>query len=143
MPTYRLIPKAEWEGAISALESAVAALRRCGSMTLPDMGSEAPAARANPRISAVSGTTGAPRRRARGVDGAALVQEVVDRVHAGGPRHVPKKFDRSGPTIADFVDVLANDEAFRVPVLIDLLSQYVELKDTRREAAGQIRTAVS
>ena len=141
MSTFRLVPEAEWERALGALESAVAALRRCGSMTLPEMGPETPAARGPRRMVAVSKTS--QPQRAGGVSGIERAREVIDRVDAGGARHVPQRFVRSGPTISDFVDVLANGGPFRVPDLVDPLRKYVELKDTRRIAAGQIRAAVA
>ncbi len=141
MVTYRLVPEDDWERTVSALEAAAAALRRSGRMTLPDMPAEAPRA-----VGASGRTSAAPRRRkamkrARG-DGAALARQVVERVDAGGTRHTPTKFNSTGPTIADFVFVLGNGGPFRVGDLAEPLRRYVALKDMRRKAAGQIRTAV-
>lgn len=140
MVTYRLVPEDDWERTVSALEAAAVALRRSGRMTLPDMPAEAP------RAVGTSGRTSPapPRRkakRARG-DGAALARQVVERVDAGGARHTPTKFNSTGPTIADFVFVLGNGGPFRVGDLVEPLRRYVALKDMRRKAAGQIRTAV-
>ena len=135
MPNYRLVPEGDWERAMSALESATAALQRCGRMLVPDMPSETRTASPSRRRRAAS--------RARAGDRLELAREVVDRVDAGGPRHVPKIFDRSGPTISDFVMVLTTEEPFKISNLIDPLRRYVELKEARRAAAGQVRPAVA
>ena len=133
MATYRLIPEDDWERAMSALEDAIARLRVCGHMTLPDV---PPASSSRRRSAAAHGGS-------RGADGVVLAREVVDRVDAGGPRHVPKQFDRTGPKIADFVAILTNGDPFKISDLIEPVRQYVVLKDTRRAAGGQVRTAVA
>lgn len=74
-------------------------------------------------------------------DGVRLAREAISRVDGGGRKHQPKVFDRVGPRIADFVYVLTNS-SFTVPDIIDTVSKYVALKEGRREAGGQIRTAV-
>ena len=140
MVTYRLVPESDWERAMSALDDAAAALRRCGRMTLPDIASDTPTTgqhRTGQSRSAAAGRNG------RAGDGVLLARQVIDRVAEGGPRHIPRKFNRTGPKIADFVAIITNGDPFRISDLIDPLMQYVELKNTRREAGGQVRTAVT
>ena len=134
MATYHLVPKAEWQRALNAIEAAAKALKQAGTATLPDTQPALPMSGPQRRTAA--------RKSGAGVkDGQALAQKVIERVDTGGHRHRPKAFDRHGPKIADFVYLLANGD-FAVPEMIDPVKKYVALKESRRLAGGQVRTAV-
>lgn len=134
MPTYRLVPEDEWQQALSAIETAAKALRQAGTVTFPGAALDRPAT--------VSGVQGSVSPAITGeTKGVAMARGIIKRVDGGGSRHTPKVFDRKGPKIADFVCALTNG-SFKVPDIIDLVGRYVELKESRREAGGQIRAAV-
>ena len=131
MTTYRLVPEEEWKRAMEAVEALAKALREAGTVIMPG-------------AAKVADHDAEPARRAAHGnyrDGLKRAQQVVERVNAGGAKHRPKAFDRTGPKIADFVYLLAGSR-FSTPELIDPLKKYVELKESRRDAGGQVRTAV-
>ena len=131
MATYRLVPEDEWQRALGAIEAAAKVLRNAGSATLPGSSDTQSATRRRQ----------GPRKGPVAKDGPALALKVIEQVDAGGRRHRPKAFDRHGPKISDFIYVLANG-SFAVADMIEPVSKYVALKESRRKAGGQLRTAV-
>lgn len=128
MNTYRIVPEAEWRNLLDALDRARAALEAAGTVSLPGSVATAPIA-------------GNGTNQPEGNERLAKAREVIERVRRGGERHSPKPFDKVGPKIADFV-YLVMDAEFEPPDAIEPVSEYVELKESRRDAGGQIRTAI-
>jgi hypothetical protein len=131
MATYRLVEEEEWKAAVEAVEALARALKRAGTVIMPDAAETQPVAARTPPLK-LSGN-------AR--DGVRLAKQIVERVNAGGPKHQPKVFDRVGPKIADFVYLLT-DGTFTAPEALDKIKKYVALKEKRKDAGGQVRTAI-
>src|ERR1035437_9817875 len=132
MATYRRVEEEEWKAAVGAVEALAKALKRAGTVIMPDTTEPQ---RTPASLLDQEPMTGEAKNRLK------LAKQIVDRVESGGQKHQPKVFDRVGPKIADFVYLLT-DTSFTVPDVIDKVKQYVVLKDTRRDAGGQIRTEI-
>lgn len=131
MANYKLIPEEAFErllGALEGVKAELSAITMAGTVTIP--------------VDGVGRTTDSPASRGRrDVERLAKAREVIERVGRGGAKHSPKAFDREGPRISDFCYLLMNGR-FTPPEAVGPIGKFVSLKESKREASGQIRTAV-
>jgi hypothetical protein len=136
MAEFRLIPETELIAKLAALRDAADGLialveRQSGTMRLPSGAGEGEMRQKKKADHAENGKTKTEKAR-----------QIIESVRHGGEPHRPKQFDKIGPKISDFVFVLVDTPKFNTADAMEKVREFVILSENRREAVGQVRSAI-